>query len=125
MSDEIREVGMAVRRKVLGDDYVDRSVANTTEFTAPFQEFVTESVWGKVWAREGLDRHTRRCITIALLAALGHLDELEMHVRGALRDDFTSEEISEVLLHTAAYAGVSPVFTALARAQEVIRQESA
>lgn len=112
--------GMAVRREVLGDEHVDRSVARTTEFTKPFQDYITESAWGSVWTRPGLDRKTRSAITLAALTALGCHDELAMHVRAALRNGMTSAEISEVLLHTAVYAGVPAANAAFARAQEVL-----
>lgn len=112
--------GMAVRREVLGDEHVDRSVARTTEFTKPFQDYITESAWGSVWTRPGLDRKTRSAITLAALTALGCHDELDMHVRAALRNGMTSAEISEVLLHTAVYAGVPAANAAFARAQEVL-----
>ena len=97
---------MAVRREVLGDDYVDRAAAATTPFTAAFQDLITRYAWGDVWAREGLDRRTRSCVTLAVLAALRAHDELAMHVRAARRNGVTADEIGEVLLHTAVYAGV-------------------
>ena len=114
---------MAVRRQVLGDAHVDRAVAATTEFTAPFQELITEYAWGGVWARPGLDRRTRRCVTLAVLAALRCEDELAMHVRAALRDGLGAEEVAEVLLHTAVYAGVPAANTAFAVAQRVLDEE--
>lgn len=114
---------MAVRRQVLGDAHVDRAVAATTEFTAPFQELITEYAWGGVWARPGLDRRTRRCITLAVLAALRCEDELAMHVRAALRGGLSAEEVAEVLLHTAVYAGVPAANTAFAVAQRVLDEE--
>ena len=98
--------GMAVRREVLGDAHVDRAVAATSGFSAPFQEFITRTAWGQVWAREGLDRRTRSCVTLALLTALHCHDELAMHVRAARRNGLSPDEIAEVLLHTAVYAGV-------------------
>ena len=98
--------GMKVRRAVLGDDHVDRSIAATTPFTAAFQEYVTGSAWGDVWSRPGLDRRTRSCITLAVLTALRAEGEIAMHVRAALRNGLTPDEIAEVLLHTAVYAGV-------------------
>src|SRR5688572_18524711 len=100
------DAGMKVRREVLGDAHVDRAIAGTTEFTAAFQDFITRYAWGGVWARDGLDRRARSMITLAVLTALGREQELAMHVRAALGNGVTPEEIGEVLLHTAVYAGV-------------------
>jgi 4-carboxymuconolactone decarboxylase len=111
---------MKVRREVLGDEHVDRAVAGTTPLTEPFQRFITEGAWGSVWAREGLDRRTRSCVTLALLCALGHEHELAMHVRAARRNGVTDEEIGEVLLHTAVYAGVPAANRGLAIAGDVL-----
>jgi 4-carboxymuconolactone decarboxylase len=124
MSD-IYDNGMKVRREVLGDAHVDRAVAATTPFTAPFQDFITRGAWGTVWAREGLDRRTRSCMTLALLTALGHHEELAMHVRAALRNGLSADEIGEVLLHTAVYAGVPAANSAYKIAQQVLEQEGA
>lgn len=124
MSDDATyNAGMEVRRAVLGDAHVDRAVANTTPFTEAFQQFITNYAWGSVWTRDGLDRRTRSCITLALLAGLGHHEELGMHVRAALRNGLTADEIGEVLLHTAVYAGVPAANSAFARAQEILREE--
>jgi len=117
--------GMRVRRQVLGDDHVDRAVAATTPFTAPFQEFVTRAAWGAVWDRPGLDRRTRSCVTLALLAALGCEDELAMHVRAALAGGLPAAEIGEVLLHTAVYAGVPAANRAFAVAQRALDEGAA
>jgi 4-carboxymuconolactone decarboxylase len=114
--------GMRVRREVLGDAHVDRAIERTTGFTAPFQEFITRGAWGDVWTREGLDRRTRSALTVALLAALGHHDELALHVRAARRNGLTDDEIGEVLLHTAVYAGVPAANSALAIAQRVLAE---
>jgi 4-carboxymuconolactone decarboxylase len=103
---DLDDRGMAVRREVLGDAHVDRAVAATSDFTAPFQDFITRTAWGQVWTRDGLDRRTRSCVTLALLTALQCHDELAMHVHAARRNGLTPEEIAEVLLHTAVYAGV-------------------
>lgn len=111
------EEGMAVRREVLGDEHVDRAVERTDEFTADFQELITRYAWGEVWTRPGLDRRTRSCITLAVLATLHHDDELAMHVKAALRNGLTREEIGEVLLHIAVYAGVPAANRAFAVAQ--------
>ena len=123
--DDSREAGMSVRRAVLGDAHVDRAVAATTEFTAPFQDLITRYAWGEVWAREGLDRRTRSCITLAVLTTLRAEAEIALHVRAALRNGLTREEIGEVLLHTAVYAGVPAANTAFAVAQSVFDEDSA
>jgi 4-carboxymuconolactone decarboxylase len=120
MSDPIYDAGMTVRREVLGDAHVDRAVERTTEFTAAFQEFITRYAWGSVWTREGLDRRTRSAVTLAVLTALGRENEIEMHVRAALRNGLSEAEIGEVLLHTAVYAGVPAANAAFAIAQRVI-----
>jgi 4-carboxymuconolactone decarboxylase len=117
--------GMEVRRAVLGDAHVDRAVAGTTEFTAPFQDFITRYAWGDVWTRPGLDRRTRSVITLTVLTALGHENELAMHVRAAVRNGLSPDEIGEVLLHTAVYAGVPAANTAFAIAQRVLAEIAA
>lgn len=117
-----REAGMSVRRAVLGDEHVDRAVANTTAFTADFQDFITRYAWGEVWTRPGLDRRMRSAVTLTALVAHGHLSELAMHVRGALRNGLTCEEIGEVLLQTAVYCGVPAANAAFAAAQQVFAQ---
>jgi 4-carboxymuconolactone decarboxylase len=122
VSDERYEQGMRVRREVLGDTHVDRAVAKSTEFTAPFQEFITEYAWGTVWARDGIDRRSRSMITLAVLTALGREHEIAMHVRAALTNGLSQEEICEVLLHTAVYAGVPTANRAFAIAQEVFNE---
>jgi 4-carboxymuconolactone decarboxylase len=119
MSDR-HEQGMKTRREVLGDEHVDRAVANTTPFTEPFQDFITRYAWGDIWSRPGLDRKTRSCITLAALVSIGAENEIGMHVRAALRNGLTPEEIAEVILHTAVYAGVPRANSALAIAKEVI-----
>ena len=120
MTDDRYEQGMRVRREVLGDEHVDRAVANTTEFTQPFQDFITETAWGNIWARDGIDRRSRSMITLAVLTALGREHEIAMHVRAALTNGLTKEEIGEVLLHTSAYAGVPVATRAFAIAQQVL-----
>jgi 4-carboxymuconolactone decarboxylase len=125
MSDSIHDAGTAVRREVLGDDHVDRAVGGTTEFTAPFQELITRYAWGAVWAREGLDRKTRSAVTLAVLTALGREHEIPLHVRGALNNGLRTDEIAEVLMHTAVYAGVPAANTAFAIAQRVLEEEGA
>ena len=114
---------MKVRREVLGDEHVDRAVSETTSFTAPFQDLITRYAWGDVWARPGLDRRTRSCITLAVLAALHCEDEVAMHVRAALRHGVTREE-SGGLLHTAVYAGVPAASSAFAAAQRALDDEA-
>ncbi|WP_032379214.1 bifunctional 3-oxoadipate enol-lactonase/4-carboxymuconolactone decarboxylase PcaDC [Rhodococcoides fascians] len=100
------DTGMAVRRSVLGDAHVDRSISARTEFTAPFQDFITRTAWGDIWSRPGLDHHTRRLLTLAILTAVGNQHELDMHIRAALRAGLAPDELAEVFLHTAVYAGV-------------------
>jgi 4-carboxymuconolactone decarboxylase len=124
MSDPIYDAGMTVRREVLGGDHVDRAVQRTTEFTAPFQDFITRYAWGSVWTRDGLDRRMRSAVTLSVLTALGRENEIEMHVRAALRNGLTAAEIGEVLLHTAVYAGVPAANAAFAIAQRVIDAET-
>jgi 4-carboxymuconolactone decarboxylase len=114
--------GERTRREVLGDEHVDRAQARTTEFTAPFQDFIQRYAWGEVWNRPGLDRRQRSMITLAALTSLRAEGELEMHVRAALRNGLTPEEISEVLLHTAVYAGVPAANAAFAIAQRVLEE---
>jgi 3-carboxy-cis,cis-muconate cycloisomerase len=122
--DERAAVGMRMRRAVLGDEHVDRAAASTTEFTAPFQDFVTRYAWGELWNRPGLSRPERSMITIAILAALGRDEELALHVRAALRNGLGPEEISEVLLHVAVYAGVPAANRAFAIAAAIIDSHS-
>jgi 4-carboxymuconolactone decarboxylase len=124
MSDPTYDAGMKVRREVLGDEHVERAIERTTEFTEPFQEFITRYAWGSVWTRGQLDRRTRSAITLAVLTALGRENEIAMHVRGALRNGLTAAEIGEVLLHTAVYAGVPASNAAFAVAQRVIDGET-
>jgi 3-oxoadipate enol-lactonase/4-carboxymuconolactone decarboxylase len=114
--------GVTVRREVLGDDHVDRAIAATTPFTATFQDFITRYAWGEIWTRPGLDRRTRSCVTLTALVAHGHLDELAMHIRAALRIGLTPEEIGEVLLQTAVYCGVPAANAAFDVAQRVLRE---
>jgi len=116
--------GMEVRREVLGDEHVDRAVEHTTDLNRGFQELITRYAWGEVWSRPELDRRSRSMITLALLAALGHDEELAMHTRAAVRNGLSPEEISEVLLHTAIYAGVPVANRALAIAQTVLTEEA-
>jgi 4-carboxymuconolactone decarboxylase len=112
--------GMTVRREVLGDEHVDRAVASTTSLTEPFQDFITRYAWGEVWSRPGLSRAERSMITLTALVVLRQEQELALHLRAALRNGMTPEQIREVLLHTAVYAGVPAVNRAFAIAREVL-----
>jgi 4-carboxymuconolactone decarboxylase len=119
VADQRYQDGMRVRRAVLGDAHVDRAQARTTELDAEFQSFITETAWGGVWAREGLDRRTRSLLTIGLLAALGHHKELAMHIRATRNTGVTRDEVKEVLLQVAVYAGVPAANAAFDVAREV------
>ncbi|MDO7899619.1 carboxymuconolactone decarboxylase family protein [Pseudomonas citrulli] len=114
------ETGLDMRRQVMGDAFVDRALGNATDFTRPLQDFVNEHAWGSVWRREGLPLKTRSLITLAALTALKCPQELKGHVRGALNNGCTVEEIREALLHCAVYAGVPAAIDAFRAAQEVI-----
>jgi 4-carboxymuconolactone decarboxylase len=120
-ADRHRE-GMSVRRAVLGDAHVDRAIAGTTPFTEDFQDLITRYAWGEIWSRDGLDRRTRSCVTLALLAVLGHFEEFEMHVRAALDNGVTVDEIREILLQIAIYGGVPVANRAFAVAQRVVAE---
>lgn len=122
--DERRELGMRVRREVLGDTHVDAAVAATSDLDAAFQEFITGAAWADVWGRSGLERPTRSLVTIALLAALGHKQELEMHLRAARRTGAPPEQIAEVLLHVAVYAGVPAANIAFAALKRVAAEDA-
>ena len=124
MSDETHERGMEVRRQVLGDEHVDEAIRATTELTADFQSFITRYAWGEIWSRPGLDRRTRSCITLTALVALNRPEELEMHLRAALRNGVTPEEIREVLLHCAVYCGVPAANGAFAIARRVLEESA-
>jgi 3-oxoadipate enol-lactonase/4-carboxymuconolactone decarboxylase len=114
---------MRVRREVLGDEHVDRAVARTSDFTRDFQDLITRYAWGEIWTRPGLDRKTRSAVTLTALVALGHFDELAMHVRAARRNGMTDDEIKEVLLQCAVYCGVPAANHAFAVAQRVLEDE--
>ncbi|MET9857993.1 4-carboxymuconolactone decarboxylase [Streptomyces smyrnaeus] len=118
------DAGMKVRREVLGDAHVDRSLEATDDFTEDFQNFITRYAWGEVWTRTGIDRRTRSVISLTALVAGGHHEELAFHVRAALRNGLTPAEIKEVLLQTAVYCGVPAANSAFAVAQRVIREET-
>lgn len=112
---------MKVRREVLGDAHVDRAIANTTDFTRDFQEYITRAAWGEIWTRPGLDRRMRSAITISVLVARGHWDELAMHIRAARRNGLSEAEISEILLQLAVYASVPSANQAFHVAQEALK----
>lgn len=112
--------GMAIRREVLGDEHVDRAIAGATPLTEPFQDFITRYAWGEIWSRPGLSRAERSMITLTALVVLRQEQELAMHLRAALRNGVTPDQIREVLLHTAVYAGVPAVNRAFAIAREVL-----
>jgi len=122
MTSEKYEKGMAVRRAVLGDAYVDRAMAGATAFTKPLQALVTENCWGEIWTREAIPKKTRSLITIAILAALKTPEEIKLHVRGALRNGCTVEEIQDVLLQATVYCGVPAGIDAFRAAKEIIDQ---
>lgn len=121
--DQRRDAGTTVRREVLGDAHVDRAVAGTTPFTADFQDLVTRYAWGEIWTRPGLDRRSRSMITLTALVAGGHWDELAMHVRAAVRNGLSVDEIGEVLLQAAVYCSVPSANRAFTIAQEVLGKE--
>jgi 4-carboxymuconolactone decarboxylase len=117
--------GMTVRREVLGDAHVDRAVAATTPFTEPFQDFITRYAWGDVWSRPGLSRAERSLVTLGVLTAMQHETELAMHVKAALRNGLTPEQIGEVILHVSVYAGVPVANRAFPIAQRALKEEGA
>jgi 4-carboxymuconolactone decarboxylase len=123
MDDRARkEQGMAVRREVLGDEHVDRAVAGTTPLSEPFQDFITRYAWGEVWSRPGLTRPERSIVTLTALAALGREHELALHVKAALRNGLTADQIGEVLLQVAVYAGVPAANRAFTVAQQALAE---
>jgi 4-carboxymuconolactone decarboxylase len=123
VNDEDRHAqGMRTRREVLGDAHVDRAVANTTDLTAPFQDFITRYAWGDVWTRPGLDRRTRSIVTLTALTSLRAENEIAMHVRAAIANGLTPAEITEILLHTAVYAGLPAANAAFAIAQRTLAE---
>jgi len=119
---ERAERGMKVRREVLSDAHVDRAVAGTTPFTEPFQEFITRYAWGDIWSRPGLSRPERSIVTLAVLAALQHEDELALHVKAARRNGLSAEQIQEILLQVAVYAGVPVANRAFPIAQRALAE---
>ena len=123
MTDDPYGRGIGVRREVLGDEHVDAAMADASALTADFQELITRYAWGEVWARPGLDRRTRSCITLTALVAGGHDHELALHLRAARRNGLTWDEIKEVLLQAAIYCGVPAANSAFAVAQRVQGEE--
>jgi len=121
---ELDQDGLAVRREVLGAAHVDSALAKADEFTADFQEMITKYAWGGIWTRPGLDRRMRSAITLTALVAGGHLEELALHVRGALRNGLSRDEIAEVLLQTAIYCGVPAANSAFRVAKQALAEES-
>ncbi len=119
MNEDRLNQGMAVRRAVLGNAHVDRAEANKTPFDADFQQFITETAWGTIWSRPGLDRKTRHLLTIAMMAALGKEHELALHIRATSNTGVTPDEVKEVLLQVAIYAGIPAANTAMAIAKRV------
>jgi 4-carboxymuconolactone decarboxylase len=122
MSDEMWDKGLEIRKAVLGEAYVDKALANMTEFNKPLQELVTKYCWGEVWGREGLSRKQRSMINLAMISALNRPHELKAHVRGAINNGLTREEISEVLLQVAIYVGVSAAVDSFRLAAEALAE---
>lgn len=122
---DLYDRGLEMRRAVLGDAHVDRALARTTGLTADFQELLTRYCWGEIWTRPGLDRRTRSCVTLTALIALGHHEELALHLRGARRNGLTDGEIEEVILQSAVYCGIPAANAAFRVAQEVLEEQDA
>ncbi len=125
MNRELFEQGLAIRREVLGADYVDRSIAQADDFTRPLQELITQYCWGEVWNRPGLDRRTRSLLNLAMITALNRPHELRLHVRGALRNGVTKDEIREVFLQAAVYCGAPAALDSFRVAKEVFAEGGA
>ena len=118
------ERGLAVRRQVLGNNYVDTSLKNATSFSTDFQDFTTEVAWGEVWSRPGLDRKTRSMLTIAMLAALGAHEELRLHIRASRNTGVTDDELKEILLQVGVYAGIPAANTGFQIARSVLEEKA-
>ena len=116
------QAGLATRRAVLGKAYVDAALNNVSDFTAPMQELVTRHAWGNTWQRDGLDLKTRSIVTVSMLVALGKMHELKIHVRGALNNGVTKEELQEIFLHATVYCGFPAAIDALRNAAEVVNE---
>jgi len=124
MNDDQRyEAGMGVRRAVLGDAHVDRSLVNRTEVTEEFQNFITRYAWGEIWTRDGLPRHTRSLLTIAMMVALNRSEELALHLRAARNNGVTRDQVKEVLLQTAIYCGVPAANSAFHLADKIFKEQ--
>ncbi|MEI7294933.1 4-carboxymuconolactone decarboxylase [Paraburkholderia tropica] len=123
--DDRYEAGLQVRRAVLGDAHVDRSIANRTDLTEEFQKLISRYAWGEIWTREGLPRHTRSLLTISMMVALNRNEELALHLRAAKNNGVTRDEIKEVLLQTAIYCGVPAANSAFHLADRIFREEDA
>lgn len=124
MSDQQFDNGLAMRKQVMGEDFVARAFEGVTDFTAPIQQHITRNAWGEVWQRDGLDLKTRSLVTVGMLTALGKQNELKGHVRGALNNGATVKEIQEVLLHAAIYCGVPSSVEAFRTASEVVNPKA-
>ena len=118
--DPVTQAGLATRRKVLGNEYVDNALAKATPFSAPLQEMVTKNAWGSTWQRKGIDLKTRSIVTVSMLVALGRMHELKIHVRGALNNGVTREELQEIFLHASVYCGYPAALDAFRVGSEVI-----
>ena len=121
-NEDLYNRGMNIRRKVLGDAHVDKAAANRTDFDSDFQEYITKNAWGSVWSRPGLTLRERSLITIALMTALGHEEELALHLRATRNTGASEDDIKEVLLHTAVYAGVPAANAAFRIAKEIVKE---
>jgi len=124
MNKELFDKGLQIRRQVLGDDYVDAALKNADEFSRPMQELVTQYCWGDVWGRPGLEKKTRSFLNLAMLAALNRPHELKIHIRGALNNGVTKEEIAEVFLQVAIYCGVPAAIDSFRVAKEVFKEQT-
>ncbi|MRD47464.1 carboxymuconolactone decarboxylase family protein [Caenimonas koreensis] len=114
--------GLATRRAVLGRDYVDAALKNVSDFTAPMQDLVTRHAWGNTWQRDGIDLKTRSIVTVSMLVALGRMHELKVHVRGALNNGVTKQELQEIFLHATVYCGFPAAIDAMRSAAEVVNE---
>ena len=120
MTDAIYDKGLATRKAVLGSDYVNGALQKATDFTRPLQDLVTRHAWGNTWQRDGLDLKTRSIVTVSMLVALGKMHELKLHVRGALNNGVTREELQEIFLHASVYCGFPAAVDAFRNAAEVV-----
>ena len=116
------EKGLAVRKQVLGDDYVNQALANADEFSQPLQDYVTQHAWGAVWVRDGLSKKQRSMVTLSILVAINRPHELKTHIKGALNNGLTREEIREIFLHAAAYCGAPAAVDAFRTAKELFKE---